>query len=44
MVIFVGLTSGTLAMLTALAEVIDLQSLIRPYYEYFMDSEESTFS
>lgn len=44
MVIFVGLTSGTLAMLTALAELIDLQSLIRPYYVYYIHSEENTYS
>lgn len=44
MVIFVGLTIGTLAMLTALAELIDFESLIRPYYEYYVDSEENTYS
>uniref|UniRef100_A0A2S2NQH5 Lysine histidine transporter 1 n=1 Tax=Schizaphis graminum TaxID=13262 RepID=A0A2S2NQH5_SCHGA len=44
MVIVIGLTSGIAAMLTALAELIDVQSLIHPYYVYFIDYEESTYS
>jgi len=44
MVIVIGLTSGIAAMLTALAELIDFQSLIHPYYVYYIDYDESTYS
>ncbi|XP_025207479.1 amino acid transporter AVT3B-like [Melanaphis sacchari] len=43
MVIVVGLTSGTVAMLTALIELFDLESLINPFFVNLINSEENTY-
>lgn len=43
-VIVVGLTSGLVAMATALSELIDLRSLIPHYYYYYFYDVDSTFS